>query len=1270
MDGVVPAKSISEVEDERNARSFNRWMVSQCVRPVGQHWPLSSAMYLLIAVLLLVSPLTAANATTTKTSATATGATPNVTAGHKNTTTLHPDITTSNTTPPSNATGFFYWMVLHVEVIDAERNESLVTKWLENAFHTYLHNCKTPDGQSVTSTTPPPSNHTSNMSSNPAYDDNSQSATTTDLSTTVTTMMSKAGKSEVTSSNFQVITSPTEKPITLPLDWNGTDPSVFQEIDVCCTQKERINQTVCSVVVKLSSPRTPCCFRYALRNASRTSKGPIYSSIQNNKVILLERPNSTSNSLNNCSSGGEEETAQNASNCFEEFGQLFQTCNCSQNCGNGAAYAYYAMSLNITNSSITSANITSMVNKLNNTSSCNSNMNDCEALKEVSKIYQKGYSVCPDNKTSELKCVVILKLSQICSQSKVQDALNSVFNQTGIKTSPARRVALCGDSFEHPKEVQWEELKVNKTYLNLKQFCTFGPAFLNILNCQPGKILLVELRESCGGSGSGSGSESPSPTITPLTTLSTRITPETSPRTNSTTRSPTATTPSGGLGTGTTSTVRTSATPVTSSTTRTSSRPALSTTTTTTATTEAPLATTTSSAEDSANNLLDLTRDVSSLNSSQVEQLVSQLEALLAGPNVSLALGRTSINIVSNLLGASPDVVASSATRLIRIVDTVGLKLVLTGPSESILFDSLALAVRRVDGTNFKETTISLTDPNTLQISDPRQERSAAGVEGRVRIPQGSITLPSTLTQNLSFHQQQAASRLQFNFYQRSTLFQDHTLSGNRSLVSGILSTSVANLSISNLRDNIIITLRNNRSITENQENYTRCVFWDFTLYNDSGGWNTNGCTVLNVTAEQTICGCSHLTSFGILLDISGIGPPNLFQARILSYITYIGCGISAIFLSITLLTYLAFGKLRKDIPSKILIQLCFALLLLNLVFLLDAWLALYPDAEGLCISTAWFLHYFLLCAFTWMGLEAVHMYIALVKVFNSYVSRFMLKFSLIGWGVPLVVVIIVIAIDKDNYGLVSYGSYGDAPRDEFCWLKNRVAFYVAVVAYYCVIFLMNMAMFVVVLVQLGRIKRQNPHNVQHRSRLQDARSIAGLTMLLGLTWGFAFFAWGPVNLAFMYLFAIFNSFQGFFIFVFHCAVKENVRRQWRTYLCCGKLRLAENSDWSRTATQNKNRITSMMSSRSQNSNTSSSYLGMDLSIRNRSTRSPTEDRMISDTDSNSDVVHNDINNQHHHIPARPQVSWVYHPQAPRCHRSKVVLGGCLSVHLTGRPHS
>lgn len=70
------------------------------------------------------------------------------------------------------------------------------------------------------------------------------------------------------------------------------------------------------------------------------------------------------------------------------------------------------------------------------------------------------------------------------------------------------------------------------------------------------------------------------------------------------------------------------------------------------------------SAEGQANALLQLTGDVSRLNSSQVSQLVSQLEALLSGPNVSLALGNTSVHIVSNLLGASPEVLADSSNRL------------------------------------------------------------------------------------------------------------------------------------------------------------------------------------------------------------------------------------------------------------------------------------------------------------------------------------------------------------------------------------------------------------------------------------------------------------------------------------------------------------------------------------------------------------------------------------------------------------------------------
>lgn len=92
------------------------------------------------------------------------------------------------------------------------------------------------------------------------------------------------------------------------------------------------------------------------------------------------------------------------------------------------------------------------------------------------------------------------------------------------------------------------------------------------------------------------------------------------------------------------------------------------------------------------------------------------------------------------------------------------------------------------------------------------------------------------------------------------------------------------------------------------------------------------------------------------------------------------------------------FRKLRRDYPSKILINLSAALLGLSMLFLLDSWLSSFSN-YGLCIATAASLHYFLLASFMWMGLEAVHMYLALVKVFNLYVPSYMLKLCAVGWG-------------------------------------------------------------------------------------------------------------------------------------------------------------------------------------------------------------------------------------------------------------------------------
>lgn len=87
--------------------------------------------------------------------------------------------------------------------------------------------------------------------------------------------------------------------------------------------------------------------------------------------------------------------------------------------------------------------------------------------------------------------------------------------------------------------------------------------------------------------------------------------------------------------------------------------------------------------------------------------------------------------------------------------------------------------------------------------------------------------------------------------------------------------------------------------------------------------------------------------------------------------------------------------------------------------------------------------------------------------------------------------------------------------------------FYVTCVGYFCVIFLLNVAMFIVVMIQICGRNGKRSNRTLREEVLRNLRSVISLTFLLGMTWGFAFFAWGPVNLAFMYLFSIFNSLQG-----------------------------------------------------------------------------------------------------------------------------------------------
>nr|KAG5704342.1 hypothetical protein BaRGS_012651 [Batillaria attramentaria] len=114
--------------------------------------------------------------------------------------------------------------------------------------------------------------------------------------------------------------------------------------------------------------------------------------------------------------------------------------------------------------------------------------------------------------------------------------------------------------------------------------------------------------------------------------------------------------------------------------------------------------------------------------------------------------------------------------------------------------------------------------------------------------------------------------------------------------------------------------------------------------------------------------------------------------------------------------------------------------------------------------------------------------------------------------------------------------------KDKICWLRGT-AFYAAFVGPVCLILLLNLVSFVLVLrVILGLTDKQETSQAA-----QKLRRAIGVVVLLGLTWVFGLLSIEDTSqIVFNYLFAVFNSLQGLFIFLFYCVFNTNTRAIWQ----------------------------------------------------------------------------------------------------------------------------
>ncbi|NXD40272.1 AGRD1 protein, partial [Copsychus sechellarum] len=309
------------------------------------------------------------------------------------------------------------------------------------------------------------------------------------------------------------------------------------------------------------------------------------------------------------------------------------------------------------------------------------------------------------------------------------------------------------------------------------------------------------------------------------------------------------------------------------------------------------------------------------------------------------------------------------------------------------------------------------------------------------------------------------------------------------------------------------------------------CAFLDYS--NGSGVWSSEGCVRQGGDLNHSVCLCSHLTNFAILMQVVPLQLSREHQVA-LSSITYIGCALSILCLTVTLATFAVLSSVStiRNQRYHIHANLSCAVLLAQVLLLTSFQLS--PSTLP-CKILAILLHFFFLSAFAWMLVEGFHLYSMVIKVFGSEESKHLYYYG-IGWGCPLVICVISATSSLD-----SYGESGN------CWLSLEDGAIWAFVAPAMFVILVNIGILVAVTRVISRISADSykVHGDANAFKL-TAKAVAVLLPILGSSWIFGILAVNAHALVFQYIFAVFNSLQGFFMFLFHCLLNSEVRAAFK----------------------------------------------------------------------------------------------------------------------------
>ena len=200
-----------------------------------------------------------------------------------------------------------------------------------------------------------------------------------------------------------------------------------------------------------------------------------------------------------------------------------------------------------------------------------------------------------------------------------------------------------------------------------------------------------------------------------------------------------------------------------------------------------------------------------------------------------------------------------------------------------------------------------------------------------------------------------------------------------------------------------------------------------------------------------------------------------------------------SIVLELLLLVFYLTMKKTRNIPDKILIAFCVALLICDIIAV-TLTLIKQSGNRALCKTVALLLHLFSLVLCTWPCIIAYEFWKILRSTNTVKRQNFLyLRYSIIAWGIPLIVTSVCLSIDLiSNESLIRYGN------QDYCWSSP---FHARLVVYIAPYLVMNFGSFLIVFISMQQTKlkrREILEKFSKNGQINYSKMMTKLCLLFG----------------------------------------------------------------------------------------------------------------------------------------------------------------------------